>query len=47
MASMNKIKHLLTACALSVAVGAGPAQAEELSETGTFIDGVAAVVNEE
>jgi peptidyl-prolyl cis-trans isomerase SurA len=29
-----------------MAVGAGPAQAEELSETGTFIDGVAAVVNE-
>ena len=46
MASMNKIKHLATACALSMAVGASSAQAEELSETGTFIDGVAAVVNE-
>ena len=46
MASMNKIKHLAIACALSMAVGASSAQAEELSETGTFIDGVAAVVNE-
>ena len=46
MASMNKIKHLATACALSMVVGASSAQAEELSETGTFIDGVAAVVNE-
>jgi peptidyl-prolyl cis-trans isomerase SurA len=46
MAYMNKIRYLATACALSIAVGAGPAQAEELSETGTFLDGVAAVVNE-
>ena len=41
---MNKIKYLLSSISLTI-VATSPL-AEELSETGQFIDGVAAVVNE-
>jgi peptidyl-prolyl cis-trans isomerase SurA len=43
--SMNKFKHLATSCLLAMSAGSGFAQ-EELSETGVFLDGVAAIVNE-
>ncbi len=42
---MFKIKHLSAAIALTLALSPANAQ-EELSETGEFLDGVAAVVNE-
>ena len=41
---MNKFRYLIPAVALLAATGKAPAQ--ELSETGQFVDGVAAVVNE-
>ena len=41
---MLKIKYLLTSIAMTMA--ATPALADELSETGEFLDGVAAIVNE-
>jgi peptidyl-prolyl cis-trans isomerase SurA len=41
---MRKIKYLLTAVAMTIAVSAP--LADELSETGEFIDGIAAIVNE-
>ena len=41
---MNKIKYLLVSVSLTI-VAASPL-ADELSETGTFIDGVVAIVNE-
>lgn len=41
---MNKIKYLLTSFLLTLA--ASTVFAEELSETGEFVDGVAAIVNE-
>ena len=41
---MNKIKYLLAS--ISLAVAAAPPLADELSETGEFLDGVAAIVNE-
>ena len=41
---MNKIKYLIISCLLTSLPGVVLAQ--ELSETGQFIDGVAAVVNE-
>jgi peptidyl-prolyl cis-trans isomerase SurA len=41
---MNKFRYLITAVVLLVA--AGKATSQELSETGQFMDGVAAVVNE-
>jgi peptidyl-prolyl cis-trans isomerase SurA len=41
---MNKIKYLLASVSLTI-VAASPL-ADELSETGTFIDGVVAIVNE-
>lgn len=41
---MNKIKILCASIALTLSVSA--AYAEELSETGAFLDGVAAIVNE-
>ena len=41
---MNKFKYLIISTAWTLLIGS--AAAEELSETGTFVDGVAAVVNE-
>ena len=41
---MNKFKHLVSSALLTLAVGSATAQ--ELSETGVFVDGVAAIVNE-
>jgi peptidyl-prolyl cis-trans isomerase SurA len=41
---MRKIKYLLTSVAMAIAVSSP--LADELSETGQFIDGVAAIVNE-
>lgn len=41
---MNKFNKLCTLCASAIVVS--PAPAEELSTTGQFVDGVAAVVNE-
>ncbi len=43
---MLKIKYLLTSIAMTMAMAATPALADELSETGEFLDGVAAIVNE-
>ncbi len=43
---MLKIKYLFTSIAMTMAMAAMPAFAEELSETGEFLDGVAAIVNE-
>ena len=41
---MNKINILVAS--VSIAAACSAATAQELSETGTFLDGVAAVVNE-
>lgn len=41
---MKKIKYLL--CSIAISLAAMSAPAEELSETGEFLDGVAAIVNE-
>ncbi len=43
---MLKIKYLFTSIAMMMAMAATPAFADELSETGEFLDGVAAIVNE-
>ena len=41
---MNKFRYLIATTLLTLVVGSAAAQ--ELSETGVFVDGVAAVVNE-